>query len=158
MTIDTDAEREKLDALVGRPPQRFAPYSDHPSGDGWMEPHPHGGWVKCDVMAMQTDLSATLHAALDEIDRLRSENDKPRSDMSGGSFYQEKDIDAMQDEIDRLRAICRDVPSALSAAFSAGAEESYGGSARRQAKLLECVEDLRGRVAAEAALVRKETP
>lgn len=50
-------------------------------------------------------LAADTLRLLDEIERLRAENNKLREDMSGGSFYQEDDIDAMQNEIERLRYV-----------------------------------------------------
>ena len=47
-----------------------------------------------------------LAVARAEIKRLTAENNKLRDDMSGGSFYQEDDIDAMQNEIERLKEKC----------------------------------------------------
>ena len=54
---------------------------------------------------------------------------------------------------DDLRALLARVPSALSNAFGAGIEEREGGSARRQAKLMEPVDALREEI--RAALSQK---
>lgn len=40
MPAMTDPTRDEVEAT------RFAPYSDAPSGDGWMDHHPHGEWVR----------------------------------------------------------------------------------------------------------------
>lgn len=55
------------------------------------------------LLAAAPTLAADTLRLLDEIERLTAENNKLRDDMSGGSFYQEDDIDAMQNEIERLR-------------------------------------------------------
>ena len=65
------------------------------------------------------------------------------------------------DEIERLRAVNADllavakkVRSALNDAFSAGAEEREGGSARRQGKLQEKIEQFRAEC--KAAIAKAE--
>jgi hypothetical protein len=49
---------------------------------------------------------------------------------------------------ERLEALLKTVPSALSYAFAAGMEESEGGSARRQAISMKPVEELRAAIRA----------
>lgn len=61
------------------------------------------------LIAAAPALAADTLRLLDEIERLRAENNKLRDDMSGGSFYQEDDIDAMQNEIERLRSVLQDI-------------------------------------------------
>jgi hypothetical protein len=57
---------------------------------------------------------------------------------------------------ERLEALLKTVPSALSYAFDAGMEESEGGSARRQAISMKPVEELRAAI--RAALQPPEAP
>lgn len=61
------------------------------------------------------------------------------------------DLDVLTAEVERLRAICRDVPAALNSAFAAGTEECEGGSARRQEKALAPVDGMRRRIRAALA-------
>ena len=45
---------------------RFAPYSDAPSGDGWMDYHPHGEWVRlADYEALRERAEAAERRAYD---------------------------------------------------------------------------------------------
>jgi hypothetical protein len=60
-----------------------------PGGHG-IEPHPAG------LLYSREQVDPLLRA-------LAAENARLRAEMESGSFYQEKDIDAMQDELARLR-------------------------------------------------------
>ena len=126
--IDTAAERARLDGLTGNTPGPWSqehrraldggfrtqvfPSADPMNTIATLHWHsvPIEGGERTDraenaaLIASAPDLLTSYRAALDEIDRLRAENDKLRADMSGGSFYQEKDIDAMLETVETMRS------------------------------------------------------
>ena len=62
----TDASTTGADGVT-----RYAPYSDAPSGDGWMDYHPHGEWVRfTDYQALRE----RAEAAEQERDAARDES------------------------------------------------------------------------------------
>ena len=58
------------------------------------------------------------------------------------------EIDALQTQLAAARVLLKSVPSALNAAFSAGAEEHENGSYRRQEKQMETVYAMRKAITA----------
>lgn len=93
MTIDTAKLRDETLAMIAQE-----------DCDWCVDGLQADGETPCSCRLGATSPAADTLRLLDEIDRLRAENERLRADMSSGSFYQEKDIDAMQDEIERLRA------------------------------------------------------
>jgi predicted phage gp36 major capsid-like protein len=64
----------------------------------------HAAEAVAGLLTLTPDQSEACMDAVDAIRSLAAENARLRAEMESGSFYQEKDIDAMQAELARLRA------------------------------------------------------
>ena len=80
--------------------------------------------------------------------RERDEAVKRRREIDDEAFDYAEQIETLRTHLAAARVLLKSVPSALNAAFSAGAEERENGSDRRQEKQMETVYAMRKAITA----------